>query len=198
MKSFLSAATFFAILATISSAAPLKPRSVIATIGTEFMRVIAQAQPDTDFLNTFGIETAVISITDGTNETDTLLSFTIPEAADIGASPSSICSLLIKDAATATGSQTIQLFSLLPPLFDNDPSVPVTFNSHPSYNQYEGQYFVTAGGDSTPVDIPPVTFPCQFGSIMQFVARPQNTDVFIEVFTNELNGAAGVFIEISD
>jgi Ubiquitin 3 binding protein But2 C-terminal domain len=189
-----------AFLPSFVRAVPLKQteRSVggpiILTLGAEFYRVISQAEPDTDFLTTYGSQTAIISRSQGSDEVATLVSFQMPAISDIsGATASSTCDFVVKNPGTASGSQILQLFTL-GYQFSESISPPVTFNSHPYYNQYEGEYYVSVGGDSTAIDV--FTFPCVFGTNMQFVLRPQNDNDYISWEQDSISLLNGAYIEV--
>lgn len=197
MKGIFSAATFIAIASALVSAAPFKvaERSasgpLIYSKGADFLRVVSQANPDTDQIGTYGTQTGYTARTNGNEEFASLVSFDIPPLAAIaGASASSTCNFVIKNPASVSGSQTTQLFTLGAEFGEYDT---ITFNQHPYYNQYEGAYFVNAVGDSSPVDV--TTVPCTFGGNMQFVMRPQNDNDYI-TWTQNNGGNVGAFIEI--
>ena len=197
MKGIFSAATFIAIASALVAAAPFKvaERSasgpIIYTKGADFIRVVSEANPNTDEIGTYGTQTGLIARTNGQNELASLVSFDIPPVSAIaGASASSTCNFVIKNPASVSGSQTTQLFTLGAEFGEYDT---ITFNQHPYYNQYEGAYFVNAVGDSSAVDV--TTVPCTFGGNMQFVMRPQNDNDYI-TWTQNNGGNVGAFIEI--
>ena len=197
MKGIFSAATFIAIASALVSAAPFKvaERSasgpLIYSKGDDFLRVVSQADPNTDQIGTYGTQTGYIARTKGNEEFASLVSFDIPPLSAIaGASASSTCNFVIKNPASVSGSQTTQLFTLGAEFGEYDT---ITFIQHPYYNQYEGAYFVNAVGDSSPVDVTSV--PCTFGGNMQFVMRPQNDNDYI-TWTQNNGGNVGAFIEI--
>lgn len=197
MKGIFSAATFIAVASALVAAAPFKvaERSasgpVIYSKGADFIRVVSEANPNTDEIGTYGTQTGLIARTNGQNEFASLVSFDIPPVSAIaGASASSTCNFVIMNPASVSGSQTTQLFTLGAEFGEYDT---ITFNQHPYYNQYEGAYFVNAVGDSSAVDV--TTVPCTFGGNMQFVMRPQNDNDYIN-WTQNNGGNVGAFIEI--
>lgn len=192
MKSIFSYATLVAVLAAIGSAAPLSPRSVLFTKGADFIRVTSESQPQTDQISVYGTETAVISRQNGQNEYASYISFAMPDAASIGATSSSTCSLVINNPANAEGSQNTQVFTLGGSLFTQNG--PLTFWQHPYHDQYRGVYRVAVGASSTPIDV--TSFPCNFGQEMQFVFRAQNDNDYI-TWTQNNPANVGVFIQVN-
>jgi Ubiquitin 3 binding protein But2 C-terminal domain len=199
MKAIFSAVAIAALSALVSST-PLTKRSadgpILTSVSPTYLHIISEAEPNTDQATTFGLNTAIISRTDGSNDIDTLVSFDIPAMSAIaGATASSTCDFFINNAASVNGSQTIQLFTLVSEV---DLSQPLTWNTAPSSNQYEGAYFVVEGaatGGSVAIDV--FTFPCLFGQSMEFIVRPFGDDVFI-TWTQGGAGAVptGAFIEV--
>jgi hypothetical protein len=192
MKSIFSYATLVAVLAAIGSAAPLAPRSVLFTKGADFIRVTSEAEPQTDQISVFGTETAVISRQNGQNEFASYISFALPDAASIGATSSSTCSIVINNPAQSTGSQNTQVFSLGGGLFTQ--TGPLTFWQHPYHDQYRGVYQTGVGEASTAIDV--TNFPCNFGQEMQFVFRPQNDNDYI-TWTQNTPANIGAFIQVN-
>jgi Ubiquitin 3 binding protein But2 C-terminal domain len=189
MKTIFSTATLIAVLAALASAAPTKlaARTVLSTIAADFTIVIDQANPNTFY---GASSPAIIERTNGNNEKDTLISFTIPPFTSIpGASASSTCQLVITDPSTVTGSGETQIFSLGGPITSTSTE---SFNEHPFFNQYFGTQSVVENGNSIPIDVS--SFPCNFGSDLQLALRPQNDNDLIE-FTQTAN--SGAFIVVS-
>jgi hypothetical protein len=199
MKAIFSAVAIAALSALVASA-PLTQRSangpILASISPTFLHVVSQAQPNTDEATAFGLNTAIISRTDGSDDIDTLVSFDIPAMSAIaGATTSSTCDFFINNAASVNGSQTMQLFTLVSEV---DLSQPLTWNTTPSSDQYEGAYYIVEGaatGGSVAIDV--LTFPCLFGQTMEFIMRPSGDNVFI-TWTQGGAGAVptGAFIEV--
>src|SRR5262245_52416560 len=76
MKDILSVTAFLALLSALVSAAPLSRRGS-STYGADYFKVISAAVPNVD-ISPGGSNTAMISIINGSNETDTIVSFSIP------------------------------------------------------------------------------------------------------------------------
>ena len=181
-----------AIFSTLSIAALC---ALVTSIPASYYHVIDENKPNTDVSATYGSQTAVISRSDTTLDIDTLVNFEIPDLSSIpGASASSTCDFVVFNAASVSGSQTLQLFTLVSEV---DLTGPVTFNSAPSSDQYKGMYFIQEGATTTSLAIDVTSFPCQFGTTMQFIMRPQNDNDFI-TWTQGGAGAVpvGAFIEI--
>ena len=180
MKSIFAATTLLALASALVSATPVVQRRQVITIPASDLWIITNPAPATILTPTSGAD-ATISIVDGSNEIDTIVSF------DLGVNPSPIststCQFVIEGITPPTGSGIVQLFTLGG---DVDPTQVLT--SVPYYNQYEGQYDVTTG-TSTPIDVPYV--PCNFDAEgrLQFVIRPQNTDDYITFTQTDLSGA---------
>jgi hypothetical protein len=198
MKSIFSITIFAALTSALVSAAPLTGRTangpVVATYGADFYRVISQASPDVDQTSNYGLNTAVVACNyQGLNEIDTFVSFAIPPLAQItGATESSTCDLVIYNAGHVYGTQNIQLFTIGAEI---DQTQPLTFNSHPYYNQYEGRYIVNDNGPSVAIDV--FTVPCIFQGNMQFVMRPMfNGTQYITWDQAPGINSMGAFIEI--
>jgi hypothetical protein len=181
MKGIFSISAFLTLACALVSAAPLAPRGL--SLPATDLFVITNPAPAT-ILTPGGTSNAVISITDGSNEIDTIVSFNIPGLPLPSAT--STCQFVIQNIPPPSGSGIIQLFTL-----GAEVAAPLT--SVPFYNQYEGQYDVNTN-PSTPIDVQFV--PCNFDSNgnldMQFVVRPQNTDDFITWWQSP---TAGAFID---
>jgi hypothetical protein len=195
MKGIFSATTLIAVLAALTSAAPLKERSVggpvIFTKGADFIRVTSESQPQVDQSATLGTHQAIISRTNGQNEHASYVSFAIPDIASVaGATSQSTCHFVIKNPTSLWGSQHTQLFDLGAEFTETQT---LTFWQHPYHNQYRGEYIANAGSDSTPIDV--FSVPCKFGDNMQFVMRPQNDNDNI-AWTQDNVNHVGAFIEI--
>lgn len=199
MKAIFSAISVAAICALVSAAptrVAKRQSTVVTSIPASYYHVIDENQPNTDVGPNYGSQTAVISRSDTTLDIDTLVNFDIPALSAIpGATASSTCAFKVDTVASALGSQTLQLFTTVTEV---DLTGTVTFNTAPSSNQYEGMYFCqesAASGGSIAIDVN--SFPCQFGTTMQFILRPQNDNDFI-TWTQGGAGAVpvGAFIEI--
>jgi len=184
MKGIFSVAAFLALASAIVSSAPLAPRTddLIFVPGTNYF-VIEQALPNT-VITPNATSTAMISITNGNKEIDSFVTFQIPPATNVTFTPT--CQFMVKNV-TATGSKRLQLFTVGAPI-----TKPPTFNMHPFYNQYEGQYVIDATGNSAPVDV--FRIPCAFGETLQFVMRPQNTN---DMITWTQGGDVGAFLQVN-
>lgn len=182
MKSIISIATFVTVACMLTSAAPLTRRAPIS-ISPTFFQIISEDQPDTQFGTTLIPQ---ISIADGSHEIDSFVSFSIPPIS--GATSTSTCKFVLK-CVTASPGAAIQLFSLGYQLIGFE-----TFNSHPYYNQDEGQYSIdSTTGDSTPIYGKSV--PCNIGGApTQFVIRPHFTEGSI---TWAQTDTVGAFLEIT-
>jgi len=198
MKAIFSTLSIAALCALVS-AAPTRvgkrSGALVTSIPASYYHVIDENKPNTDVSATYGSQTAVISRSDTTLDIDTLVNFEIPDLSSIpGASASSTCDFVVFNAASVSGSQTLQLFTLVSEV---DLTGPVTFNSAPSSDQYKGMYFIQEGATTTSLAIDVTSFPCQFGTTMQFIMRPQNDNDFI-TWTQGGAGAVpvGAFIEI--
>jgi hypothetical protein len=179
MKGIFSIATFVALAAALVSSAPLTRRDPIS-VPADYFEIISEAEPDTTFGPT---QIPVISVVDGSNEVDSFVSFSIPSS--ITLSSTSTCQFFLTGVTADSGS-AVQLFSLGYPLVGDE-----TFNTHPFYDQDEGQYSVDpTTGDSSPLYGGYV--PCS--SIMQFVIRPHFTDASI---TWTQSDTVGAFIEVT-
>jgi hypothetical protein len=186
MKSIFTTAALVAVLSALASATPLAARGVVSTIAADFFIVIDQANP-----NTFSsaVAEADIERTNGNNEKDTFVSFTIPTASSIpGATASSTCQLVIRNPDSVSGSGNTQLFTLGAPIFSTSS---YSFNSHPYYDQYRGVQHVVLNGDSTPIDV--TSFPCNFGGNLQLVLRPQNDN---DLITFHQSANSGAFVQV--
>jgi hypothetical protein len=180
MKGIFSVTTFLALASALVSGAPLSERSSY-TVPASDLWVITNPAPAT-VVSTPPALLGQVSIADGSNEIDTVVSFDMsifppPTAA-------STCQFLIQNV-TPSGSGIVQLFTLGGEVTSS--ATPII----PFYNQYEGQYNVNTS-PSTPIDVQYV--PCNFfadGSF-QFVIRPQNTDDFLS-WTQ--TASVGAFIE---
>ena len=198
MKAIFSTLSIAALCALVSAAptrVAKRSGALVTSIPASRYHVIDQNHPNTDVSATFGSNTAVISRSDTTLDVDTLVNFEIPDLSSIpGASASSTCDFVVFNAASVSGSQTLQLFTLVSEV---DLTGPVTFNSAPSSDQYKGMYFIQEGATTTSLAIDVTSFPCQFGTTMQFIMRPQNDNDFI-TWTQGGAGAVpvGAFIEI--
>jgi hypothetical protein len=200
MKTIFSTLAVAALCALVSAAptrVAKRSGALVTSIPASYFHVIDENQPNVDVsATTYGYQTAVISRSDTTLDIDTLVNFEIPALSAIsGATSSSTCDFVVYNVAEATGSQTIQLFTLVSEV---DLAQPLTFNTAPSSNQYEGMYFLQEGaatGVSIAIDVS--SFPCQFGTTMQFIMRPQNDNDYI-TWTQGGAGAVpvGAFIEI--
>jgi len=181
MKGIFSITAFLTLASALVSAAPLTQRGGpgLSLPATDLF-VITNPAPAT-ILTPDGTSNAVISITDGSNEIDTIVSFYIPGLPL--PSSSSTCQFVIQNIPPPTGSGIVQLFTL-----GAEVSAPLT--SVPFYDQYEGQYDVNTN-PSTPIDVQFV--PCIFDAYgnldMQFVIRPQNTDDYITWWQSPTVGA---------
>jgi hypothetical protein len=201
MKTFFSTLTVAALCA-LAAAAPTRvsKRSaagpLVTSIAPSAVHIIDENQPNVDVASQYDPGSVVISRSDTTLDIDTIINFWIPALADIpGATSSSTCDFKVYNAGVVSGSQTLQLFTTVT---EADLTGPLTFNTAPSSNQYEGMYFIQAGAaNSGSVAIDVSTFPCEFGSTMQFIVRPQNDNDFI-AWTAPGAGATpiGAFIEI--
>jgi hypothetical protein len=203
MKAIFSTLSIAALCALVS-AAPTRIAKrnangpLVTQIAASAFHIIDENNPNTDVNGNFQTNTAVISRSDTTLDIDTLVNFVIPPLSEIpGATASSTCDFVVYNAFEITGSQTLQLFTTVT---EADLAGPLTFNTAPSSNQYEGMYFVNGASAANPgisVAIDVNSFPCQFGSTMQFIMRPQNDNDFI---TWEQGGSGaiqvGAFIEI--
>ena len=183
MKGIFSITTLLTLASALVSAAPLTQRGLSLPATNLF--VITNPAPAT-ILTPYGTSNAVISITDGSNEIDTIVSFNIPGLPP--PSSASTCQFVIQNIPPPTGSGIVQLFTL-----GAEVTSPLT--SVPFYNQYEGQYDCNTN-PSTPIDVQFV--PCIFDANgvldMQFVVRPQNTDDYITWWQSPTVGA---FIDYS-
>jgi len=198
MKAIFSTLSIAALCALVSAAptrVAKRSGALVTSIPASYYHVIDENKPNTDVSATYGSQTAVISRSDTTLDIDTLVNFEIPDLSSIpGASASSTCDFVVFNAASVSGSQTLQLFTLVSEV---DLTGPVTFNSAPSSDQYKGMYFIQEGATTTSLAIDVTSFPCQFGTTMQFIMRPQNDNDFI-TWTQGGAGAVpvGAFIEI--
>ena len=178
MKGIFSITTLLTLASALVSAAPLTQRGLSLPATNLF--VITNPAPAT-ILTPYGTSNAVISITDGSNEIDTIVSFNIPGLPP--PSSASTCQFVIQNIPPPTGSGIVQLFTL-----GAEVTSPLT--SVPFYNLYEGQYDVNTN-PSTPIDVQFV--PCNFDANgvldMQFVVRPQNTDDYITWWQSPTVGA---------
>ena len=179
MKHIFSISTLVVLTSAFASSAPLTQRTTSGFQATAFWN-IDNPQP-APILTPNGTLSPQISIQDGSNEVDSIVSFSIP---DIGQTASSTCQFSIQNIPAPTGSGIVQLFTLGAPV-----SSPLT--SVPYENQYMGQYAIDAQGNSTPLDV--VNVPCVVGD-MQFLIRPQNTDDSIS-WTQ--TATVGAFIEVT-
>jgi hypothetical protein len=182
MKCIISIATFIAVACTLTSAAPLTQRAPIC-ISPTFFEIIAADAPDSQFGTTLIPQ---ISIADGSHEIASFVSFTIPPIP--GATSTCTCKFVLKGVIATSGS-AIQLFSLGSQLVGSE-----TFNSHPYYDQDEGQYSIDpTTGDSTPLY--GRTVPCNIGGApTQFIIRPHFADGSI---TWTQTDTVGAFLEIT-
>lgn len=182
MKGIFSVASLFVLTCTMVSAAPLARRDPIPVSPT-FFQIISADKPDIQFGTTLIPQ---ISVTDGSHEVDSFVSFTIPPIA--GASSTSTCRFVLK-GVTASPGAVIQLFSLGSQLIGSE-----TFNRHPYYNQDEGQYSIdSTSGNSTPLY--GGTVPCNIGGApTQFVIRPHFTDSSV---TWTQSSTVGAFLEVT-
>ena len=181
MKGIFSITTFLTLASALVAAAPLTPkRGGPLSLPATDLFVITNPAPAT-ILTPEGTFTAEISITDGSNEIDTIVSFYVPGLPP--PSSTSTCQFVIQNIPAPTGSGIVQLFTL-----GAEVTAPLT--SVPFYNQYEGQYNLNTN-PSTPIDVQFV--PCNFDTYgnldMQFVVRPQNTDDYITWFQSAASGA---------
>jgi hypothetical protein len=177
------AAITLAALSTLISAVPVK-RQVVSFVSASYNYVISQAEPDVDQAPTYGSpDIAVISRVNGYNDIDTIVNFDMPDISQIsGATPSSTCSFAIYNVASLSGSETMQLYTLNE--WVDLTSGPVTWNSaNPtSVDQNYGTYEVFSGattGPSVAIDGGSWTFPCQFGTTLQFLMRPEGDNDYI-------------------
>jgi len=166
MKSLVSVAHFFVFAATLISGAPLERRATIS-IPSEELWIITNPAPATIIQPGPGNLLGQVSIANGNNEIDTIVSF--PLGSNPAPTSGSTCQFVLQ-GITPTGSGIVQLFTL-----GGEVVSPLKAGQVPYYNQYEGQYNVKTS-PSTPIDVTYV--PCNFDSngLLQFVIRPQNTD----------------------
>jgi hypothetical protein len=182
MRCIISIVTFITVVYTLTSAAPLTPRGPIPITPT-FFEIIAADSPNSQFGTTLIPQ---ISISGGSHEIASFVSFSIPPIT--GATSTSTCQFILR-GVTATSSSAIQLFSLGYQLTGSE-----TFNSHPYYNQDEGQYRIDPNtGNSTPLY--GGTVPCNIGGApTQFIIRPHFTEGSI---TWTQTNTVGAFLEIT-
>lgn len=180
MKGIFSITALLTLASALVSAAPLNPRGQSYSIPANDLFVVTNPNPAT-ILTPDGTNHAVVSITGGSNEIDTIATFYAPGLPPPTAG--STCQFVIQNTALPTGSGIVQLFTLGAPV-----SAPLT--SVPFTDQYEGQYDCYTN-PSTPVDVEFV--PCVFdanGNLdMQFLIRPQGTDDFVEWWQSSTVGA---------
>lgn len=178
MKNIFSITALLTLASALVSAAPLAPRG-LSVAATELF-VVTNPNPAT-IITPFGTNNAIISITDGSNEIDTIVSFNVPGLP--APSSASKCQFVIQNIPPPTGSGIVQLFTL-------GAEVTAPLRSVPFENQYEGQYNVKTN-PSTPIDVQFV--PCVFdanGNLdMQFVVRPQGTDDYVTWWQSATVGA---------
>jgi len=165
MKAVFSLSALLALASALVSGTPISPRgSPFIVPATQFW-VINNPNPAPIPPPSAN---AQISITNGQNEIDSIVSF------DVASLPvptsSSTCQFGIKGISPPAGSGIIQLFTLGAQVTSSTQFVPFT-------DQYLGQYDVSTG-TSVPIDANSV--PCNFqNGVVQFLIRPQNTDDFI-------------------
>jgi len=182
MKFIYSAATLLALASALVSAAPLVKKSTIS-IAANQLWVITNPAPATIIQAGPNNQLAQVSIKNGNNEIDTIVSF--PLGSNPAPSSTSTCRFVIQNVSPS-GSGIVQLFTL-----GGEVVSPLQAGQVPYYNQYEGQYNVNTN-PSTPIDVTDV--PCAFDSDgnLQFVIRPQNTDDYI---TWTQSSTVGAFLE---
>jgi hypothetical protein len=177
MKGIFSIAAFVALASALVSSAPLTRRTIPTGtfVPASYYEVIQAQYPDAQETT----QSPTISVIDGSNEVDSFVSFTLP--AGILTSTSTCQFFLQGVGLTATPNAAVQLFSLGSALLGTE-----TWNSHPSYNQDEGQYIVdSTTGDSTPLYGGYV--PC--ADTMEFVIRPHFTDATLQWTQTDTVGA---------
>jgi hypothetical protein len=180
MKGIFSLTALLTLAAALVSGAPLTPRAPSYSIPANDLFVVTNPNPAT-ILTPDGTNHALVSITDGSNEIDTIATFYAPGVPPPTAG--STCQFVIQNTPPPTGSGIVQLFTLGAPV-----SAPLT--SVPFTDQYEGQYNCNTN-PSTPIDV--LFVPCVFdanGNLdMQFLIRPQGTDDFVEWWQSSTVGA---------
>ena len=166
MKAIFSISALLALASSFVSAAPLIARQTITLSASELFVV---TNPNPANILADGTPNGQVSIVDGSNEIDTIVSFSLGN--NPNPTTSSTCQFAINGITPPTGSGIVQLFTL-----GAEVSVPLT--SVPFEDQYMGQYDVTTG-DSVPIDVQFV--PCNFNpdGTLQFIIRPQNTDDYL-------------------
>jgi hypothetical protein len=161
-----SIACFVASAIVAVSGAPLERRATVLIPSVELW-VITNPAPATIIQPGPGNLLGQVSIVNGNNEIDTIVSF--PLGTNPAPTANSKCQFVIQ-GVTPTGSGIVQLFTL-----GGEVVSPLKAGKVPYYNQYEGQYNVKTS-PSKPIDVTYV--PCNFDSngLLQYVIRPQNTD----------------------
>ena len=203
MKAIISSLVIAAVSVIVSAAPTTKRGQVTAWIPATYNYVVSQAYPDTDQATLYNPNIAVISRTNGYNDIDTIVNFAIPPMSQIpGATPSSTCSFAIYNVAALSGSEKMQLYTLNQ--WVDLLSPPVTWNSADvqSVNQNYGTYQVFSGattGPSVAIDGGSWTFPCQFGTTLQFLMRPEGDYDYI-TWSQGGGGAVltGAYIQVSN
>lgn len=181
MKGIFSVATFLALASALVTAAPLTKRATVL-IPANALYIVNNPNPAPVPMPP-STPNAKISIVDGSNEIDTIVSF---DVSSFTATSTSTCQFVIQNIPPPSGSGIVQLFTLGAEVTSSTAFVPYE-------NQYEGQYDVNTD-PSTPIDVKFV--PCNFqNGVLQFIIRPQDTDDAISWVQTSTDGAFIAFTQ---